>query len=55
MNTLHKHVGKVIPLYDEQTFQSAVSSDNLLENIQLHSIDSLLVRFDQKTGKPKLK
>lgn len=52
VNTLHDHIGKVVYLYDEKKAIRAVPSDDLLENIQLHSIDSLLVRFDQKTGKP---
>lgn len=53
INTLHKHLGKVIPLYKGNKNQ-AMTKGNLFENIQQHSIDSLLVRFDTKTGKPKL-
>ncbi len=52
INTLHQHVGKVVPLYKEDKVQKAYSEDNLFENISQHSIDSLLMRFDKRTGKP---
>lgn len=54
INTLHQHIGKVIPLYKSSKKQNAYSDDTLFENIQRHSIDTLLLRFNPKTGKPAL-
>jgi len=51
INTLHQHIGKVIPLYEESKAQKAYSDDFLFGNISQHSIDTLLLRFDQRTGK----
>lgn len=53
INTLHQHVGKVIPLYRESKVQKVYSDDLLFENISGHAIDSLLTRFDKRTGNPK--
>lgn len=53
INTLHQHVGKVVPLYKENRKQKAYSDEYLFENITGHAIDSLLTRFDQRSGKPK--
>ena len=52
INTLHPHIGKVVPLYKTSKAQKVYSEDYLLENLMLHSIDSLLIRFDKRTGKP---
>jgi lipase (class 3) len=52
VNTLHQHLGHVIPLYKKSKAQKTYTDDYLLGNISLHSIDSLLQRFDPKTGKP---
>lgn len=56
INTLHQHLGEVVPLYKEkQKAQRAYSDDFLFENISRHSIDSLLSRFNPQTGKPSTK
>ncbi len=53
INTLHKHIGKVIPLYKEKEYQKAYEDYSLFENISNHSIDTVLTRFNKRSGKPK--
>lgn len=53
INTLHQHIGEVVPLYKSKRKVSAYSEDALLDNLYLHSIDTLLVRFNPRTGQPK--
>lgn len=52
INTLHEHLGKVIPLYDESEVQSAHSDAEKVLSLQLHPIKELLTRFDEKDGQP---
>lgn len=54
INTLHEHLGKVIPLYDESKIQSAHSDTEKVLSLKLHPIKELLARFDEKNGEPKL-
>ncbi len=54
INTLHEHLGTVIPLYDESKFQSAHSDTEKVLSLKLHPIKELLTRFDEKNGEPKL-
>ena len=54
INTLHEHLGKVIPLYDESKLQSAHSDTEKVLSLKLHPIKELLKRFDEKDGEPKL-
>jgi hypothetical protein len=53
INTLHEHLGKVIPLYDEPKLQSAHSDTEKILSLKLHPIKELLKRFDEKNGEPK--
>ena len=53
INTLHEHLGKVIPLYDESTLQSAHSDTEKVLSLKLHPIKELLKRFDEKNGEPR--
>lgn len=52
INTLHEHLGKVIPLYDESKLQSAHSDTEKVLSLKLHPIKELLTRFDKKNGEP---
>lgn len=54
INTLHEHLGKVIPLYDESKLQSAHSDTEKVLSLKLHPIKELLKRFDTENGEPKL-
>jgi len=53
INTLHEHLGKVVPLYDESKIQSAYSDSDKIMSLRQHPINELLKRFDEKSGKPK--
>lgn len=53
INTLHEHLGKVVPLYDEGQIQSAHSESDKIMSLKQHPINELLKRFDKKSGKPK--
>ena len=53
INTLHEHLGKVIPLYDKPKLQSAHSDTEKILSLKLHPIKELLKRFDEKNGEPK--
>ncbi|MEM6965110.1 MAG: hypothetical protein AAF573_10105 [Bacteroidota bacterium] len=53
INTLHEHLGKVVPLYDTSKQQLLESEDEKVKSLKQHPIKELLKRFDEKTGKPK--
>lgn len=53
INTLHEHLGKVVPLYDENQIQSAHSDSDKILFLKQHPISELLKKFDEETGKPK--
>ena len=52
INTLHEHLGKVIPLYDKTKLQSAHSDTEKVLSLKMHPIEELLKRFDKKNGEP---
>lgn len=56
INSLHPQLGKVIPLYaEEEVQQKGLKNEKILiENISGHSIDSLLLHFDARSGKPRV-
>jgi hypothetical protein len=53
INTLHQHLGKVVPLYKTKRKLSSYSEDVLIDNLYQHSIDTILIRFNPRTGRPK--
>lgn len=53
INTLHQQSGEVKPLYKSKKSIADYSENALIDNLYQHSIDTLLVRFNPKTGQPK--
>ena len=49
INSLHEHLGTVIPLYDTTETLSAYSTEEL-SSLKQHSIKDLLKRFDRESG-----
>ena len=53
INTLHEHLGEVIPLYDIAEAQSFHSDSDKVMSLRQHPIKELLKKFDAETGEPK--
>jgi len=49
INSLHEHLGTVIPLYDTTEILSAYSKEEI-SSLRKHSIKDLLKRFDRESG-----
>ena len=48
INTLHEHLGEVIPLYDPSQKQSLKSETDMLMSLKQHPISELLKRLEEK-------
>ena len=51
INSVHEHVGKVIPLYNTKEVTPDYSEINS-RTLEIHSIEHILTRFNPKNGKP---
>jgi len=51
INSVHEHVGKVIPLYNPKQITPDYSEINS-RTLEIHSIEHILTRFNPKNGKP---
>ena len=51
INSVHEHVGKVIPLYHPKQTTSDFSEINS-RTLEIHSIEHVLTRFNPESGKP---
>ena len=51
INSVHEHVGKVVPLYNAKQTTSDFSEINS-RTLDLHSIENILTRFNPENGKP---